>query len=162
MYAGAADVRRAWRWPGRGKCRRSERRRPRSVALIDALLETGNDRQIAARLNELGHHNWRGEPFTMKKVMLVRRTNALKSRFERLRERGMITGEEVARQLGVSPSTVHQLGRQGLLTRHLYGNNHRCLYEPPGNVKLVKGAGSRYGGRPPRLTIAQPAGQGAS
>ena len=135
---------------------------PQVVALIDALLETGNDRQIAARLNELGHRNWRGEPFTMKKVMLVRRTYALKSRFERLRERGMLTGEEVARQLGVSPSTVHQLGRQGLLTRHLYGNNHRCLYEPPGNVKLVKGAGSRYGGRPPRLTVAQPAGQGAS
>ena len=88
--------------------------------------------------------------------------HSLTSLAERLRERGMLTGEEVARQLGVSPSTVHQLGRQGLLTRHLYGNNHRCLYEPPGNVKLVKGAGSRYGGRPPRLTVAQPAGQGAS
>ena len=74
----------------------------------------------------------------------------------------MLTGEEVARQLGVSTTTVHQLGRQGVLARHLYGNNHRCLYEPPGNVRLVKGAGSRYGGRPPRLIAAQPAEQGAS
>ena len=135
---------------------------PQVVALIDTLLETATDRQIATQLNELGHRNWRGEPFTVKKVVLVRRTYALKSRFERLRERGMLTGEEVARQLGVSPSTVHQLGRQGLLTRHLYDNNHRWLYEPPGNVRLVKGAGSRYGGRPPRLIAAQPAGQGAS
>src|SRR5919106_851686 len=127
---------------------------PQVVALIDTLLETSTDRQIAARLNELGHRNWRGEPFTVKKVMLVRRTYALKSRFERLRKRGMLTGDELARQLGVSSSTVHQLGRQGLLTRHLYGNNHRCLYEPPGNVRLVKGAGSRYGGRPPRLIAA--------
>jgi DNA invertase Pin-like site-specific DNA recombinase len=135
---------------------------PQVVSLIDELLETSTDRQIAARLNELGHRNWRGEPFTVKKVMLVRYAYALKSRFERLRERGMLTGEEVARQLGVSPTTVHQLGRQGVLARHLYGNNHRCLYEPPGNVRLVKGAGSRYGGRPPRLIVVQPSEQGAS
>jgi DNA invertase Pin-like site-specific DNA recombinase len=134
---------------------------PQVVALIDELLETATDRQIAARLNELGHRNWRGEPFTMKKVILVRRAYALNSRFERLRKRGMLTGEEVAKQLGVSSTTVHQLGRQGILKRHLYGNTHRCLYEPPGNVKLVKGAGSRYGGRPSRLITAQPATQGA-
>ena len=125
---------------------------PQVVALIDELLETGTDRQIAARLNELGHRNWRSEPFTVKKVMLVRRAYALRSRFERLRERGMPTGEEVARQLGVSSSTVHQLGRRGILQRHLYGNNHRCLYD----------VGSRYSGRPPRIIAAQPAEQGAS
>jgi len=132
------------------------------VALINELLETTNDRQIAARLNELGHRNWRGEPFTPKKVMFVRRAYGLKSRYERLRESGMLTGEEVARQLGVCASTVHQLGRKGILKRHQYANNHRCLYEPPGNVRLEKGAGSRYGGRQPRLTVAQPLQQGAS
>jgi DNA invertase Pin-like site-specific DNA recombinase len=132
------------------------------VALINELLETSTDRQIAQRLNELGHRNWRGEAFTMKKVILVRETYSLTSRFERLRERGMLTGEEVAKQLGVSTTTVHQLGRQGLLARHLYGNNHRCLYEPPGNVRLIKGAGSRYGGRPPQLIAVQPPQQGAS
>lgn len=135
---------------------------PQVVALVDELLETSTDRQIAQRLNELGHRNWRGEPFTMKKVILVRHAYGLESRFERLRGRGMLTGEEIARQLGVSTTTVHQLGRQGVLTRHLYGNNHRCLYEPPGDVRLVKGAGSRYGGRPPRLMHAQPTAQGAS
>jgi len=135
---------------------------PRVVALIDELLETSTDRQIAVRLNELGHRNWRGEPFTMKKVILVRHAYSLTSRFERLRERGMLTGAEVAKQLGVSTTTVHHLGRQGVLARHLYGNNHRCLYEPPGNVRLVQGAGSRYGARPPRLVAAQPPAQGAS
>lgn len=135
---------------------------PQVVAVIDELLETFTDRQIAHRLNELGHRNWRGEQFTMKKVILVRESYSLKSRFERLRERGMLTGEELARQLGVSTTTIHHLGRQGVLVRHLYGNNHRCLYEPPGNVKLLKGAGNRYGGRPPRLTAAQPSPQGAS
>ncbi|CAB3802989.1 recombinase family protein [Pararobbsia alpina] len=134
---------------------------PQVVSLIDEWLETSTDRQIAARLNELGHRNWRGESFTMKKVILIRQTYALKSRFERLRERGMLTGEEVAQQLGVSTTTIHQLGRQGVLNPHLYGNNCRCLYEPLGNVKLVKGAGSQYGGRPSRLVPAQQTEQGA-
>jgi hypothetical protein len=48
-----------------------------------------------SRLNALGHRNWRGEAFTLKKVMLVRRAYGLKTRFERLRESGMLTGEEV-------------------------------------------------------------------
>ena len=51
----------------------------------------------------------------------------------------MLTAEEVAKQLDISTTTVHQFVRTGLLKRHLYGNNHRCLYEPPGDVKLVKG-----------------------
>ncbi|MDM0050622.1 recombinase family protein [Variovorax sp. J22R115] len=134
---------------------------PEVVKLIDELLETSTDKQIAVKLNALGHRNWRGEAFTMKKVILVRYAYALKSRFERLRERGMLTGQEVAGHLGVSSTTVHQLGRLGILKRHLYGNNHRCLYEPPGNVTLIKGAGSRYGGRPPRLIAAQLSEQGA-
>ena len=95
-------------------------------------------------------------PHEMKKVITVRTTYRLKSRFQRLRERGMLTGDEVASQLGASTTTVHQFGRTGLLKRHLYGNNHRCLYEPLGSVQLIKGAGSRGGGRPPRFIAAQP------
>lgn len=140
---------------------RIRRTRPEVVQLIDQLLETSTDKQIAAQLNELDHRNWLGQPFTMKKVMFVRFTYGLKSRFQRLRERGMLTGEEVARQLGVSTTTVHQMGRAGLLQRQLYGNNHRCLYEPPGDVKLIKGIPSRAGSRPPRLVAVQPSERGA-
>jgi DNA invertase Pin-like site-specific DNA recombinase len=132
------------------------------VVLIDQLLETENDHQIAVRLNALGHHNWRGDPFTTKKVMLVRRAYGLKTRFERLRESGMLTGEEVGRQLGVCTTSVHELGRNGVLKRHRYSTNHRYLYEPPGNVRLVKGVGGRYRSRQPHLMDAQQFQQGAS
>ena len=134
---------------------------PDVVKLIDELLETSTDRQVAARLNELGHRNWRGESFSPKKVIVVRSAYKLRSRFERLRLRGMLTGEEMARQLGVSTTTIHELGRQGVLTRHLYGNNHRCLYEPPGSGQLIRGAGGRYGGRPAQFIPAQSTTQGA-
>ena len=127
---------------------------PDVVKLIDELLETSTDAQVAARLNELGHRNWRGESFSQKKVIVVRVAYKLRSRFERLRERGMLTGDEMAQQLGVSTTTIHELGRQGLLARHLYGNNHRCLYEPPRGGQLIRGAGGRHGGRPARFIAA--------
>lgn len=135
--------------------------RPEVVQLIDELLQTCTDREIARRLNDLGQRNWRGDSFTAKKVRLVRITYGLKSRFQRLRERGMLTSGELARRFGVCPTTVNHLGRQGILKRHMYDSDHRYLYEPPGDVTLLKGAGSRYGGRAPQLIPLPPTAQGA-
>jgi hypothetical protein len=75
----------------------------------------------------------------------------LKSPFQRLRERGKLTAVEIARQLGVCTTSVNHWGRAGHLRRHLYGNHDRCLYEPLGDVALVKGSGGRYGSRPPQF-----------
>jgi DNA invertase Pin-like site-specific DNA recombinase len=134
---------------------------PELVKLIDELLETSTDKQVAAKLNELGYRTWQGHSFTMKKVIVVRRAYQLRSRFERLRQRGMLTGEEIAQQLGVSSTTVHQLGRKGVLKRHLYGNNCRCLYEPTNGGQLIHGVGGRYGSQAARFIAAQPSTQGA-
>ena len=139
---------------------RIRRTPPEVVQLIDELLETMTESQVATRLNELNHRNWLGEPFTFKKVMHVRIFYGLKSLQQRLRERGMLTAEEVAKQLDISTTTVHQFVRMGLLKRHLYGNR-RCLYEPPGDVKLIKGVPSRAGSRPPRLIAVQSSERGA-
>jgi hypothetical protein len=139
---------------------RIRRTLPEVVQLIDELLETLTEREVAARLNELNHRNWLGEPFTIAKVTHVRIVYGLKSLSQRLRERGMLTAEEVARQLDISTTTVHQFARTGLLKRHLYGNR-RCLYEPPGDVKLIKGVPSRAGSRPPRLIAVQSSERGA-
>ena len=131
------------------------------VQRVDELLESCTDRQVAARLNQLGYRNWRGQSFTFKKVTVIRHAYHLKSRFERLRAHGMLTGSELARQLGVCTTTIHEWGRQGLLQRHLYGNNHRCLYEPVGKVIVTKGAGGRYGSKAPSLIAVPSTTQGA-
>jgi hypothetical protein len=135
---------------------------PEVVTKVDALLETCTDRQIADQLNALGCSNWRGQRFTHKKVYVIRRAYHLKSRFERLRARGMLTANELADQLGVCPKTIYDWGHDGFLREHRYGNQHRCLYESPGNVALVKGNGGRYGGRPPVFITAQTPEQGAT
>jgi DNA invertase Pin-like site-specific DNA recombinase len=134
---------------------------PEVVRAVDELLETCTDRQVAARLNQLGYRNWKGESFTAKKVIVVRKAYRLRSRFERLRGLGMLTGDELARQLGVCTTTIHHWGRAGLLRRHPYGNNHRCLYEPIADVLVVKGRGGRYGATPPSLITVPSATQGA-
>ena len=134
---------------------------PQVVQLIDELLQTCTDAEVAHRLNQLGHRNWRGDSFTHKKVRLVRISYGLKSRFQRLREHGMLTSGELARRFGVCPTTVNHLGQQGILKRHTYDSDHRYLYEPPGDVTFVKGAGSRYGGRPPQLIPVPSTEQGA-
>jgi hypothetical protein len=134
---------------------------PEVVKKIDELLETCTDRQVAQRLNELGYTNWKREAFTQKKVIVVRTAYHLKNRFERLRARGMLSANELAEQLGVSATTIYTWGREDIVHQHRYGNGHRCLYEPLGELTLVKGCGGRYGGKPPQFITAQLTTQGA-
>jgi hypothetical protein len=126
---------------------------PAVVEKLDELLDTYTDREAAVRLNALGLRNWKGQPFTAKKVSLARRTYGLRNRFERLRARGLLSAVEIARQLGVSTTTIHALGRTGVLRRHLYGSPVRCLYEPVDGATLVKGKGGRRS-TPPTLITA--------
>jgi DNA invertase Pin-like site-specific DNA recombinase len=127
--------------------------RPEVVAAIDELLDTCTDAEVAQQLNEMGYCNWKQQPFTDKKVRGVRYAYGLKSRYERLRSRGLLTGVEMALQLGVSTVTVHQWGRSGLLARELYGRASRCLYLPPGNVIVEKGRGGRHPKSPKLITV---------
>jgi len=68
---------------------------PKVVCTVDELLETCTHRQGAGRLNELGYRNWKVQTFTVKKVTVIHMAYRLRSRFERLRGRGMPA--EVAR-----------------------------------------------------------------
>ena len=131
------------------------------VKIVDELLETCSDRQISEHLNALGYKNWKGESFTHKKVMVIRNAYHLKTHFARLRERGMLTANELAAQIGVCPTTVYQWGQNGFLRQHRYGNQQRCLFEPLGDVVLVKGQGGRYRPTAPTFIAVQPTTQGA-
>jgi DNA invertase Pin-like site-specific DNA recombinase len=126
---------------------------PEVVRMVDELLETCSDSEVAQRLNEQGHKNWKGEAFTHKKVTVIRQAYHLKSRFEHLRAQGMLTADELAQQLKVCTTTIYQWGHAGLLHEHRYGNRHRCLYEPLAAATLTKGKGGRHP-RPATLSTA--------
>lgn len=127
---------------------------PEAIQMLDHLLDSCSDKEAAVRLNTLGHHNWKGEPFTAKRVRYVRLAYDLRSRFDRLRTEGFLTAGELARQLGLCISQVYKLGREGVLPRKLYGNEQRCLYAPLDGAVLVRGAGGRYRPRRPALIPA--------
>jgi hypothetical protein len=126
--------------------------KPEVIATLDRLLETHTDQQAADALNALGYRNWRQQPFTSKKVISVRCAYKLKGAAKRLSDRGFVRAEDLAKRFGVSVTTIHEWGRQGLLRRRRYDNNVRCLYEPVDSLIIKKGKGGRKSQPPVSIT----------
>ena len=85
--------------------------------------------EIAAILNRRGYRTGHGHAFDPMSVRVVRVNYALKSRRDRLRERGLLTALEVADRFGVSDDTVHRWRKAGRLRGHAYSDRPRYLYE---------------------------------
>ena len=107
------------------------RTRDEVVAEIDRLLNDHTDGEIAKILNERGYRSGYGHAFTRKLVFTVRRNYGLKSRYERLRDRGLLRRDEIADRLGVSISTVRKWRTEGLLRGHICNDKPQYLYEIP-------------------------------
>jgi hypothetical protein len=139
----------------------AEVRKTRSTVIqkLDELLQRCSDHQAAQQLNALGLTNWKGDSFTTKRVSYVRRLYGLKSWADCLRDQGFITGDELARQLGVSVTQIHSLGRAGVLPRQSCGGEERCLYAPLNGAVLVNGRGGRHRSRRPTLIPIPPSTQ---
>jgi DNA invertase Pin-like site-specific DNA recombinase len=110
---------------------------PGIVELVDRLLDDHIYSEIAELLNQHGHrpgeaarrgrHNAR---FTASRVAYLVHQYKLRSRYDRLRERGMLTKQEAAARLDIHEHTVTRWARYGLITSPAY-NGHYCLYELP-------------------------------
>jgi hypothetical protein len=117
------------------------------VALIDQLLDTHADKEIATILNARGYMSGMGQPFQRGIVQHLRHSHGLRSRCERLRARGMLTRDEIARRLKVSPATVTVWGQHGLLARAVCNDKGEWLYDPPGPNAPIKMQGRRLSDR---------------
>jgi hypothetical protein len=102
------------------------------VAEMDRLLEDYNYADTARILNENGFKTGDGLPLTSIAVGYVRKAYGLKSRFDRLRERGMLTISEMARACGVSINTVGHWRKKGLIKAHPINDRTQFLFEDPG------------------------------
>jgi len=133
--------------------------KPELVAEIDRLLNDHCDREVAEILNQQGHRTWQNQAFTLKKVAWIRGTYDLKSRFARLRERGLLTAKEMSEKLGIAMTTVHEWARLGLLRRLVCDSRNHVLYEPLHDVTILKGHGGRGAVQP--AFVAKSSEQGA-
>jgi DNA-binding XRE family transcriptional regulator len=75
-------------------------------------------------------HTGKEHEFDVKAVQRIRRAYCLKSRFERLREKGLLTKQELAEMLNVKTRTIKEWKNGGLILGYHYNDKFECLYEP--------------------------------
>jgi len=124
------------------------RQTPRSVvAEIDRLLDHHSCQAIADNLNSRGFTPGYGKPFHSRMVARIAKDQGLKTRWERLRERGMLTLDEMGKRLGISTDQVKAWRAAGLLLAQLCNGKNEYLYEDPGPNPPQKNKGVRLSKR---------------
>lgn len=110
---------------------------PQLIQLVDQLLDQHIYTEIADILNAQGFRPGgaarpgRSEArFTALRVAYLVHRYDLRARYDRLRDRGMLTKREAAARLGIHEATLVRWAECGLVTRHAY-NAHAYLYEAP-------------------------------
>jgi DNA invertase Pin-like site-specific DNA recombinase len=114
------------------------------VHLVDKLLDNHLYDRIADILNERGlrpggaaRPGRGGTRFTALRVQYIVHTYGLRMRYDRLRSRGMLTKDELAKRLGIHEQTLKRWAKHGIIRAHAY-NGHAWLYEDPGPNPPVK------------------------
>ena len=117
---------------------------PRIIELVDKLLDNYLYSDVSKQLNEQGFRpGSAARPgradtrFTAARVAYLVHRYGLRPRYNRLRDRGMLTKQEAAARLGIHTQTLVRWGEYGLITRHAY-NAHSYLYEAPGRNPPAK------------------------
>ena len=121
------------------------------VAEIDQLLNAHTYGEIAAILNERGLRSGTGQSFTARFIARIQLHYGLKPRYDRLRDKGLLTLEEMAQALKVHPKTVKTWATYGMLRRHPYTDKPECLYERPRQDAPRKAQGLKLSDRAPLL-----------
>ena len=118
-------------------CAEQVKTSPAVIELIDKLLDDHLCSKIADILNDQGfrpgsvaRRDQRDARFTTKRVTYLARHYKLKSRYDRLRERGMLTKKEAAARLNIHEQTLVRWAEYGIVRSHAY-NGHHDLYELP-------------------------------
>ena len=106
------------------------------VAQIDRLLDEHTNSEVASILNQKGFTSGAGKSFHGNRISKIRRAYGLNSRYERLRENGMLTRKELACKQDVHQWTITKWRRNGRVKAHLADDQGRYLFEDPGNVCL--------------------------
>jgi DNA invertase Pin-like site-specific DNA recombinase len=119
----------------------------KTIAEIDRLLNDHTVGPIAKILNDQGLRSGKGLAFTAVIVRRLCRDYHLRCRYDRLREAGKLTLVEIAEQLHVTPNTVKNWCRHGLLQGHAYNDKNECLFEPLDQSMPVKSQGRKLSER---------------
>jgi len=101
------------------------------VKEIDTLLNHHTDGEIAHELNRRRIKPSMGQRFNASMVAKLRRGNGLTSRYDRLRNNGLLTKSEIAKVFNVHHQTITAWHKHGLLVGYIYSDKGERLYEMP-------------------------------
>lgn len=107
------------------------------ITYIDILLYDYTDAEISDILNKEGKRSGTGMSFSPLIVATIRRNAGLKSRFERLREKKLLTLDEISEKLKLSTKAIREWGRKGIIKTYKFNDRNSCLYElDKGEIKM--------------------------
>ena len=117
------------------------------VAEIDQLMDDRTDKEIVGILNGRGTLSGEGKTFRSRIIARLRRDYQLKPRYDRLREKGFLTIEEISERLNVPPLRVRIWRSHGLLKAYPANDKDAWLYEDPGPDPPRRAPGVRLANR---------------
>ena len=117
------------------------------VTEIDRLLDDHTEKEIAGILNQRGVRSGEGKTFDSRTIARIRNRYQLKSRYDRLREKGLLTVEEMSDRLKLTPAWVRAWRVHGLLQAYPVSNKNLFLYEDPGPHPPCKAQGTKLSER---------------
>ena len=98
---------------------------------MNLLLDEYTDAQVAEHLNQQGYRTFDGLLFQGIHVYQLRRHHGIPDRYTRLRAQGMLSAEELARNLGVSAQVIWRRYHQGRIVGVQYNDRGSCLFSLP-------------------------------
>jgi hypothetical protein len=101
-----------------------------TLALIDELLADHTLGEAVRILNERGVRGGWGRAFTVPTLTALCKARGIPSPRQRLRSAGMLTLQEIAAELGVTPATIKKWQRRGHIMGRRIDGRRECLYEP--------------------------------
>ena len=105
---------------------------PELIRQIDQLLDHHVTHEIADILNKKGFKTGTGKKLTGILVYNIQRNNRLKTHFQRLREKGLLTQKELAKILNTRENNLWFWREKGWLTAYAYDDKNQYLFEPIG------------------------------
>jgi DNA invertase Pin-like site-specific DNA recombinase len=127
---------------------------PSVVAEIDRLLDQYSCQAVANNLNSRGFVPGYGQRFHGPMIARIAKDYRLKTRWQRLRGKGMLTLDEMAERLHMCTEQVKIWRAAGLLRAHLWNDKNEYLYEDPGPNPPQKNKGVKLSER--RLVDREP------
>jgi DNA invertase Pin-like site-specific DNA recombinase len=138
---GASQVLSTPKPPAQGDIRRTS---PRIVEEIGKLLDEHTDTHIAQILNERGELTGNRQAFTSKRVEHIRRSYGLGTRYDRARQQGLLTPEEIAALLNISEKTLPEWRKKGLVKGYRTDARNTWLYAHPSTHDLADATTQKY------------------